>query len=240
MALRISNLTKRFGAFRAVSDLTLEIEKGQFAALFGPNGAGKTTLLKLVAGLLRPTSGTISLRFNGSGAGRRNVGYVSHQSLLYQEMNGMENLLFYSRLYGVARPRERSRRVLERMGLAGAGEQLVREYSRGMKQRLTLGRALLHEPTLLLLDEPYVGLDQQGNRLLTSILRSLRDGTHTVLLVTHNLAEGLELCDRVLIQHRGSLVYDRSSDGLGRREVEALYMGAVEGEGTASRSGSRE
>ncbi|MDE2927053.1 MAG: ABC transporter ATP-binding protein [Acidobacteriota bacterium] len=240
MALRISNLTKRFGAFRAVSDLTLEIEKGQFAALFGPNGAGKTTLLKLVAGLLKPTSGTISLRFNGSGAGRRNVGYVSHQSLLYQEMSGMENLLFYSRLYGVARPRERSRRVLERMGLAGAGEQLVREYSRGMKQRLTLGRALLHEPTLLLLDEPYVGLDQQGNRLLTSILRSLRDGTHTVLLVTHNLAEGLELCDRVLIQHRGSLVYDRSSDGLGRREVEAAYLGAVEGEGTASRSGSRE
>ena len=237
MALRISNLTKRFGAFRAVSDLTLEIEKGQFAALFGPNGAGKTTLLKLVAGLLKPTSGTISLRFNGSGAGRRNVGYVSHQSLLYQEMSGMENLLFYSRLYGVARPRERSRRVLERMGLAGAGEQLVREYSRGMKQRLTLGRALLHEPTLLLLDEPYVGLDQQGNRLLTSILRSLRDGTHTLLLVTHNLAEGLELCDRVLIQHRGSLVYDRSSDGLGRREVEAAYMGTVEGERTASRSG---
>ena len=240
MALRISNLTKRFGAFRAVSDLTLEIEKGQFAALFGPNGAGKTTLLKLVAGLLKPTSGTISLRFNGSGAGRRNVGYVSHQSLLYQEMTGMENLLFYSRLYGVARPRERSRRVLERMGLAGAGEQLVREYSRGMKQRLTLGRALLHEPTLLLLDEPYVGLDQQGNRLLTSILRSLRDGAHTVLLVTHNLTEGLELCDRVLIQHRGSLVYDRSSDGLGRREVEAAYLGAVEGEGTAPRSGSRE
>lgn len=236
MALRISNLTKRFGAFRAVSDLTLEIEKGQFAALFGPNGAGKTTLLKLVAGLLKPTSGTISLRFNGSGAGRRNVGYVSHQSLLYQEMTGIENLLFYSRLYGVARPRERSRRVLERMGLAGVGEQLVREYSRGMKQRLTLGRALLHEPTLLLLDEPYVGLDQQGNRLLTSILRSLQDGTHTVLLVTHHLSEGLELCDRVLIQHRGSLVYDRSSHGLGRREVEAAYQGAVEGEETASRS----
>lgn len=236
MALRISNLTKRFGAFRAVSDLTLEIEKGQFATLFGPNGAGKTTLLKLVAGLLKPTSGTISLRFNGSGAGRRNVGYVSHQSLLYQEMTGIENLLFYSRLYGVARPRERSRRVLERMGLAGAGEKMVRKYSRGMKQRLTLGRALLHEPTLLLLDEPYVGLDQQGNRLLTSILRSLRDGTHTVLLVTHNLAEGLELCDRVLIQHRGSLVYDRSSDGLGPREVEVAYVGAVEGEETASRS----
>lgn len=236
MALRISNLTKRFGAFRAVSDLTLEIEKGQFAALFGPNGAGKTTLLKLVAGLLKPTSGTISLRFNGPGAGRRNVGYVSHQSLLYQEMTAIENLLFYSRLYDVARPRERSRRVLERMGLAGVGEQLVREYSRGMKQRLTLGRALLHEPTLLLLDEPYVGLDQQGNRLLTSILRSLQDGTHTVLLVTHHLSEGLELCDRVLIQHRGSLVYDRSSHGLCRREVEAAYQGAVEGEGTASRS----
>ena len=230
MALRISHLTKRFGTFRAVSDLTLRIEEGQFVSLFGPNGAGKTTLLKLVAGLLKPTSGTISLRFNGSGPARRNVGYVSHQSLLYQEMTGIENLLFYSRLYGVARPRERSRRVLKKMGLSGAGEQLVREYSRGMKQRLTLGRALLHEPSLLLLDEPYVGLDQQGNRLLTRILRSLKDGDHTVLLVTHNLSEGLELCDRVLIQHRGSLVYDRASHGLGRRGVEAAYLRAVEGE----------
>ena len=240
MPLRISHLTKRFGAFRAVSNLTLEIEKGQFAALFGPNGAGKTTLLNLVAGLLKPTSGTISCQFNGSGVERRRVGYVSHQSLLYQEMTGIENLLFYSRLYGVARPRERSRRVLERMGLALAGEQLVREYSRGMKQRLTLGRALLHEPNLLLLDEPYVGLDEQGNRLLTRILRSLKDGAHTAILVTHNLAEGLELCDRVLIQHRGSLVYDRSSKGLDRREVEAAYLGAVEGKGAASRFGQSE
>lgn len=240
MPLRISHLTKRFGAFRAVSNLTLEIEEGEFAALFGPNGAGKTTLLKLVAGLLKPTSGTISLQFNGSGVERRRVGYVSHQSLLYQEMTGIENLLFYSRLYGVTRPRERSRRVLEEMGLSGAAGQLVREYSRGMKQRLTLGRALLHEPNLLLLDEPYVGLDEQGNRLLTRILRSLKDGAHTAILVTHNLAEGLELCDRVLIQHRGSLVYDRSSKGLDRREVEAAYLGAVEGKGAASRFGQSE
>ena len=236
MALRISHLTKRFGTFRAVSDLTLRIEEGEFVSLFGPNGAGKTTLLKLVAGLLKPTSGTISLGFNGSGPERRNVGYVSHQSLLYQEMTGIENLLFYSRLYGVPRPRKRSRRTLEKMGLSGAEGQLVREYSRGMKQRLTLGRALLHEPSLLLLDEPYVGLDQQGNRLLTRILRSLKDGDHTVLLVTHNLAEGLELCDRVLIQHRGSLAYDRASCGLGRREVEAAYLQAVEGERGASRA----
>ena len=236
MALRISHLTKRFGAFPAVLDLTLDVERGQFVSLFGPNGAGKTTLLKLVAGLLKPTSGTITLPFNGSGTERRNVGYVSHRSLLYQEMTGIENLLFYSRLYGVARPRKRSRRILERMGLAEAGEQLVREYSRGMKQRLTLGRALLHEPSLLLLDEPYVGLDQQGNQLLTRILRSLKDGAHTVILVTHNLSEGLELCDRVLIQHRGSLVYDRTSRQLGRRDVEAAYLRAVEGERAPSRS----
>jgi heme exporter protein A len=230
MALRISHLTKRFGTFRAVSDLTFQVEKGQFVSLFGPNGAGKTTLLKLVAGLLKPTSGTISLRFDGTGVERGNIGYVSHQSLLYQEMTGIENLLFYSRLYGVDRPRKQSRRILERMGLSSAGDRLVREFSGGMKQRLTLGRALLHEPSLLLLDEPYVGLDQQGNRLLTRILRSLKDGAHTVLLVTHNLAEGLELCDRILIQHRGALVYDRSSGGLGRREVEAAYLRAVEGE----------
>ena len=151
-------------------------------------------------------------------------------------MTGIENLLFYSRLYGVDRPRKRSRLMLDRMGLAGVGHQLVREYSRGMRQRLTLGRALLHEPGLLLLDEPYVGLDQQGNQLLTGILRSLKDGDHTVILVTHYLAEGLELSDRVLIQHRGSLVYDRGSNGLDRREVEAAYLRVVEGTGATPRS----
>ena len=236
MALRTRHLTKRFGSFRAVSDLTLRIEAGQFVSLFGPNGAGKTTLLKLVAGLLKPTSGTISLRFDGAGNGRANIGYVSHQSLLYQEMTGIENLLFYSRLYGVDQPRKRSRLMLERMGLSGVGHQLVREYSRGMRQRLTLGRALMHEPGLLLLDEPYVGLDQQGNQLLTRILRSLKDGDHTVVLVTHHLSEGLELCDRVLIQHRGTLVYDRGSKGLGRRQVQAAYRRVVEEKGAAPRS----
>ena len=234
MSLQIRNLSKRFGAFPAISNLNLDVEVGQFVSIFGPNGAGKTTLLKLIACLVSPTSGKIVLESGLPGTGRQNVGYVSHQSLLYNDLTGYENLLFYSRLYQLTRREERSRQILERMGLLGAKGQLVREYSRGMKQRLALGRALLHEPRLLLLDEPYVGLDQQGSRLLTDVLSHLKDGTHTVLLVTHNLSEGLRLCDRVLIQYRGSLVFDKPSSRLDRQGVEKAYFRTVENENTPS------
>ncbi len=224
--LRVSGVTRRYDLVAALWNVDLEVFTGDFLAIFGPNGAGKSTLLRVVASLTKPTTGEVS--FSGSGQGRRDVGYVSHQSLLYNQMSGLENLVFYSKLYGLADPVGRSDELLDKMGLRSAANQLVRGYSRGMKQRLTLARALLHEPRLLLLDEPYTGLDQHGGRLLTEVLRSLRDDGRTVLLITHNLSEGLELCTRVLIQHKGEIVYQARRDQINRAGLERLYFQLVE------------
>lgn len=229
--LVIRKLTKRFGTLTALSEITLEVSSGEFVTIFGPNGAGKTTLLRALASLTSPTEGTISFLPDGGDPERHRVGYVSHQSLLYNEMTGHENLAFYGRLYGVSEVDRKASDMLNIMGLGTAGGQLTRGYSRGMKQRLTLARALLHDPYLLLLDEPYVGLDRQGCRLLTDVLRRLKDQARTVLLITHNLNEGLELCDRVLIQHRGSIVFDAPSEGIERSRIESIYFQAVDGTG---------
>ena len=227
--LVLEKLTKQFGNLFALSEIDLEISAGEFVTIFGPNGAGKTTLLRVLASLTSPTKGKVSFLPDGSDPSRHRVGYVSHQSLLYNEMTGRENLVFYGRLYSLFQIDHKATESLKMMGLSESGDLLVRGYSRGMKQRLTLARALLHDPYLLLLDEPYVGLDRQGCRLLTDVLRRLKDQARTVLLITHNLSEGLELCDRVLIQHRGSIVFDASSQDVDRERIESIYFQVIEG-----------
>lgn len=226
--VRLVNLTKKFGPVTAVRNLNLEIRTGDFLAIFGPNGAGKTTLLKIIASLLPPTSGRVEFLAGDNAAGRRQVGYVSHQTLLYNELSGRENLIFYAQLYSLTNPAGVADDMLQKVGLREAGDLAVRGYSRGMKQRLTLARALLHEPQLLLLDEPYTGLDQHGSRLLTRMLSLLRDEGRTVLMITHNLAEGLELSTRVLIQHKGRLAFQSAREEIDRVEFEGLYFQTVE------------
>jgi len=239
--LRLSKITKKFGAIRAVWNVDLEISRGDFLAIFGPNGAGKTTLLRVIASLTQPTNGEIVFAFQGDNRRRDGVGYVSHLSLLYNELTGIENLLFYARLYGIQKAQDRAAEMLAKMGLEEARNQLTREYSRGMKQRLTLARALLHEPQLLLLDEPYTGLDQHGSRLFTEVLSGLKDEGRTILLVTHNLGEGLELCNRVIIQNRGELVFQAPREHVDKAGFERLYFQAVEeGKNPESRSQSSE
>jgi len=206
----------------------LEVSQGDSLAIFGPNGAGKTTLLRVIASLTQPTSGDIEFAFEGEHHSRNRVGYVSHLSLLYNELTGFENLLFYARLYDLNEAHDRAAEMLAKMGLKEASNQRSGEYSRGMKQRLTLARALLHEPQVLLLDEPYTGLDQHGSRLFTEVLRGLKQEGRTILLVTHNLGEGLELCDRVIIQNRGELVFHALGEQLDRSGFEKLYFEAVE------------
>jgi len=226
--VRLVNLTRKFGPVTAVRNVNLEIRTGDFLAIFGPNGAGKSTLLKMVASLLPPTSGEVVFLPNGSAPDRSEVGYVSHQTLLYNELTGRENLEFYGQLYSLAESETAAAEMLLRMGLREAADLPVRGYSRGMKQRLTLGRALLHKPRLVLLDEPYTGLDQHGSRLLTRILLSLREEGRTVLMITHSLSEGLELASRVIIQHRGKLVFQATRDEVDRADFENLYFQAVE------------
>ena len=235
--LRLSKLTKKFGAIRAVWNVDLEISRGDCLAIFGPNGAGKTTLLRVIASLTQPTNGEIS--FKGHNRRRDGVGYVSHLSLLYNELTGIENLFFYARLFQIKDAQLRAAEMLSKMRLKEARNQPAREYSRGMKQRLTLARALLHEPQLLLLDEPYTGLDQHGCRLFTEVLRGLKQEGRTILLVTHNLGEGLELCNRVMIQNRGEVVFQAPREHVDPSGFERLYFQAVEEGGRRQEIGGR-
>ncbi len=225
--VRLSRVTKRYGSVTAVWQVDLEIHDHEFWAIFGPNGAGKSTLLRLLARLSSPSEGVLEYRPGGDS--RAAIGYVSHQSLLYGELSGLENLIFFGRLYGLDLPEERAVQLLEKMGLYSARHRQVRGYSSGMKQRLSLARALLHEPRLLLLDEPYAGLDQHGSRLLTSVLQGLRQEGRTILLITHNLSEGLVLSDRVMILSRGRVVLRRRREELDPATFDQLYFRLVEG-----------
>lgn len=225
--LRISGVTKRYGSVTALWNVDLDVCSGDFVTIFGPNGAGKTTLLRVVAELTKPTHGEIIFQVSGVRQ-REAVGFLSHQSLLYGDLTGYENLVFFSKLYGLSNPEERASLLIERMGLGMAQHQVTRGYSSGMKQRLKIARALLHEPQLVLLDEPYAGLDQHGCRLLTGLLKQLREEGRTVLLITHNLVEGLDVCTRVLVMNRGQIVHSARREEIETRGFDKLYFRLVE------------
>ena len=190
--ISVSNLVKRFGRFAALRDVTADFAPGRLYAILGDNGAGKTTLLRSIAGLSAPTRGTISI------LGTRNLrevcsqlGYMAHPSLLYDELNGMENLRYFARLYGIESD-GRCREVIRAVNLDPSLERPVGQYSQGMRQRLSLARALLHDPKILLLDEPFSNVDAHSAREMTSLLKSLRDQGKTIFVVTHqaSLLEG--------------------------------------------------
>jgi heme ABC exporter ATP-binding subunit CcmA len=180
--LTTHRLGKRYGEKRVLRRIDLELPRGGFLVVTGPNGAGKTTLLRICAGLAQPTEGTIERE-----AARAQVGYLGHEPLVYRELTALENLELYGRLYRIPERRERIGMVLERFGLWEARHERVGSYSRGMTQRLALCRVLLHEPELLVLDEPYSALDEAGAELLDAQLAELR-GERTVLVSTHDPA----------------------------------------------------
>ena len=206
-ALAVQQLARSFGPVRALRGVSFALNRGDVLAVFGPNGAGKTTLLRLLAGLLRADAGEV--RIHGSplvrddGAQRRRIGLISHASLCYDGLSAAENLEFYARLYHLPDPRGVARRALESVGLADRATSLAGTMSRGMVQRLAIARALLHEPDVVLLDEPFTGLDQAAAAALSGQLVRLAAERRTVVLVTHNLDEGLELATHVAIQTRG-------------------------------------
>jgi heme exporter protein A len=178
--IRASKLGKRFGEKRVLRGVDLEVEAGGFALVTGPNGSGKTTLLRICTGLVLPSEGELSL-----GVGRARIGYLAHEPLVYRELSALENLDLYGRLYRVPERRERIGMLLERFGLWDVRHDRVASYSRGMTQRLALCRVLLHEPSLLVLDEPYTALDAAGADLLDAQLAEL-SGTSTFLVSTHD------------------------------------------------------
>lgn len=180
--IRARSLERRFGDKRVIRGLDLDVSAREFLVVTGPNGSGKSTLLSLIAGLLAPTSGELAV-----GADRGEIGYLAHEPLVYRELTALENLDLYGRLYRVPERRERVGMLLERFGLWEARRERVGAFSRGMVQRLALCRALLHEPELLLLDEPFAGLDEQGAKLLDDELNALAR-EQTLVLATHEPA----------------------------------------------------
>jgi heme ABC exporter ATP-binding subunit CcmA len=223
VGVEADGLMRAFGARRAVDGLDLRIAPGETVALLGPNGAGKTTLLRLVAGLLRPGAGRLAVAGRELPAEghrvRPLVGYLGHEALLYTDLSPLQNLEFYAGLYGV--DRSRIEPLLARVGLVSRAFDPVGTFSRGMVQRLALARMLLHEPRLLLLDEPYAGLDAQGAALLDAILAEGR-GDRTVILVTHDLRRALAAADAVVVLRAGRAV---AGDRVAALDAEGFVRG---------------
>ena len=207
--IKIEGLVKSYGLNAVLKGVNLHVQAGEFVGLVGANGAGKSTLMKIVATLLKPTEGTVKVGGwslpEHTDRVRPHLGYVSHDLLLYPDLTAAENLRFYARLYGLPNADTRINTSLKQVGLYTRRDDLLRTFSRGMGQRLALARATLHEPDILLLDEPYTGLDVQGSDLLDEWLTREKDRGRTILLITHDIYRGLPLCHRVLHLERGKI-----------------------------------
>ena len=208
-ALAVEGVWRYYGDFPALRDVNLDAEPGVCLALIGRNGAGKTTLLRTIAGFARPMKGKIRIlgREPRDTAARRDIGFIGHGIALYEELSAIENLTLYARLYGLPEPRRSGLEWLEKVGLERVRDGLVREFSRGMRQRLAVARAFLHEPSVLLLDEPFTALDDRAIAVLQRLLREAREQGRTIILSTHQLREALELASHVALLNRGHVAF---------------------------------
>jgi heme exporter protein A len=226
-AIQVRGLTKAFGHQVALRGVDLSLAEGEFLTLFGPNGAGKTTLIRIVSSLTRPTAGTVHVRgqdLNEAATSvRRDIGLISHNPLLYGDLTPEENLRFFARMYDLPDDRSRINAVLEQVGLTARRRDPVRTFSRGMVQRLAIARATLHDPAIMLLDEPYTGLDLQAADMLRAVLRELAASKRSVILTTHDLEQGLEMCDRAAILHRGKVAWEGARAGIDLVGMKEIY-----------------
>lgn len=216
-AVIVSSVVKQFGRFAALRAVSAEFDAGKFHAILGDNGAGKTTLLRALAGLASPTQGTISMFGKAPQDSSREIGYMAHPSLLYDEMSGMENLRYFARLYGIAGD-ERCAEVIRAVGLDPQLGRPVGQYSQGMRQRMSLARAILHDPKVLLLDEPFSNVDVHSARAMVHLLKDMRDSGKTIFVVTHQalLLEGV--ADEFVWMQDGRIV-DRTAAPVRAGEV---------------------
>jgi heme exporter protein A len=212
VAVEVQGLNKHFGSATALGGVDFTVAAGEFLTVFGPNGAGKTTLMRILATLARPSEGTVRIYGQDTrrapAAARRRVGLVTHRSLLYASLSALENVAFFARMFGVDDAERRAAETLADLGLEHRMHDAVQTYSRGMEQRCAIARALVHEPDVLLLDEPFSGLDPDARARLRTLLMPPGDTPRTVILTSHDLANGAELADRVAILARGRLVFD--------------------------------
>lgn len=229
-ALTVDHLTKSFGGRKAVDDVSFTLPEGAFLSVFGPNGAGKTTLLRMLATLSRPTEGAIdvggiSLKEEPDRA-RESIGLISHNPMLYPDLTAEENLLLYAKLYGVENPQKRVIELLDAVGLKHRRLDRVRTFSRGMTQRTSIARALINDPSLVLLDEPYSGLDPHAIEIFDELIESVREN-RTFVMVSHDLDKGLALASHVLVLAKGRVVAFAEKGELADEEFRALYRSTV-------------
>ncbi len=217
------NVAKHFGRFSALRGLDLRVPAGEFVALFGNNGAGKTTLLRILAGLARPSSGTVQVGAPRPFA-RGAIGYLSHETSLYMDLTAMENLRFYARMMRTASDRGFLLGRMQLVGLAGREGEPVRNFSRGMQQRLAIARALLHDPEVLILDEPFTGLDAAGADFLAGYLAGAHARGKTCIMATHDTRKGFDLADRLVVIDRGAVVLDERKAPAGYEAFRARWV----------------
>lgn len=232
LGVRLEGVRKSFGSQKALAGVDLDIPQGSYVAVMGANGAGKTTLLKVIAGLAAPTAGSVRLagvEMRRAGpALRAMVGYVSHESMLYQDLTTRENLLFHAKLFSLRHPEDAVARVAARLAVEHVLDRPVRTLSRGTRQRATIARALLHDPLLLLLDEPYTGLDEAAAASLTQLLRDLHTPERTLIATVHEVSRAVAGAERLIVLDAGKVVLDRTLEG-DTEEIFFTYLSLLRG-----------
>lgn len=227
LAAEVRGLKKSYGLKPILRGVDFSLQQGQRLALLGANGAGKTTILRILAGLSRPSAGIIHVAgidlMRDAQRVRQRVGLVAHQPYLYEELTVVENLLFFARLYAVEKARERVQELVERLGLEKRVRERAGSLSRGQVQRLAWARAMVHDPHLLLLDEPDTGLDQEGQRLINDLLAEHRTRGGSVIFTTHQLEQALELSDRIVMLRHGRIAYRQESADLTLQALQEAY-----------------
>ncbi|MEH6906581.1 MULTISPECIES: ABC transporter ATP-binding protein [Neobacillus] len=231
--IEIKKLTKQADNKLILRGVDLSIKKGETVAILGPNGAGKSTLLKVLATLIKPTSGVIKI--NGMDLKKNHIeikkimGYLPHSSLLYDHYTPLENLIFFGNIYGVKNVEQRAIALVKEVGLSFFLNEPVKNFSRGMIQRIAIARAIVHEPEILLLDEPHTGLDQGAIVILNNVILSMKAKGTTTLMVTHDFKQAAEICDRIIIVKNGKIVDDFRIENHNLGFVSEKYEQLVEG-----------
>ena len=213
-AMEVRKLRKAFGVLKAVDGIDFDLKQGEFLTVFGPNGAGKTTLIKILCGLTQPTSGSAKVAgfdvTEGNPKMRKEIGVISHATALYADLTPLENLMFFARMHGLAQPEDQALKVIDEVGLSQRRNDRVRTFSRGMLQRLSIARAILH-----------------ASNVLKEHLKRLHDRRRTILMTTHDIACGLEMCDKVALQVQGRFAFLENIENVERDQFEAMYFDAV-------------
>ncbi len=229
--IQVKKLVKRFGLKTVLKGMDFSVEEGEFVALLGPNGAGKSTFLRILSSLTRPSIGAVRVAGfelpKEAAEVRQRLGVVSHQPLLYVDLTAAENLKFYGKMYNIANIDERISEVLGMVGLTKRRDDLVRTYSRGMQQRLAIGRAIIHDPDVVLFDEPYTGLDQDASAMLDGVLRTVAAKGRTVVMTSHDLGRTEDLASRFDVLTRGKIAASATKADFGSGNLLSYYKSVI-------------